>query len=126
MPGGPHGAEALRDEETLTERSKVVDDSLAETDAAARGLGDGGAGGEDWWCVKAAGGNGGLAIWVLHEGNWKAVTDALSENESYVVQVRMGVGESFSVQGWFVGMYKASLSMSVLVVRSSYIGFASA
>ncbi|CAN0326658.1 unnamed protein product, partial [Hapterophycus canaliculatus] len=41
---------------------------------------------EDWWCVKAAGGNGGLDVWVLHEGNWKSVTYALSDHESYVIQ----------------------------------------
>eukprot|EP00752_Nemacystus_decipiens_P008983 g8020.t1 len=54
--------------------------------AAAAEVGDGGAGGEDWWCVKAAGGNGGLDIWVLHEGNWKSVTEQLSGDESYVIQ----------------------------------------
>lgn len=62
------------------------------TAAAAAAINDGGAGGEDWWCVKAAGGNGGLDIWVLHEGNWKSVTEALSDHESYVIQVRTGAG----------------------------------
>lgn len=56
--------------------------------AATTSAGDGGAGGEDWWCVKAAGGNGGLDIWVMHAGNWKSVVGALSDNESYVIQVR--------------------------------------
>lgn len=70
----------------------VVPGAVAKAAAAAAAaeVGDGGAGGEDWWCVKAAGGNGGLDIWVLHEGNWKPVTEELSDTESYVIQVRTG------------------------------------
>ncbi|CAM9493544.1 unnamed protein product [Scytosiphon promiscuus] len=84
--GRPDGVATLREERSLTKDSRAADDTLAEKDAAATVVGDGGAGGEDWWCVKAAGGNGGLDIWVLHEGNWKHVTDALSDEESYVIQ----------------------------------------
>lgn len=66
--------------------------TAAATAAAAAAVGNGGAGGEDWWCVKAAGGNGGMDIWVLHEGNWNLITEALSDHESYVIQVRTGLG----------------------------------
>lgn len=69
--------------------------------AATTAAGDGGAGGEDWWCVKAAGGNGGLDIWVMHAGNWKSVAAALSDNESYVIQVRMWKAELLLFQFQF-------------------------
>lgn len=42
---------------------------------------------EDWWCVKAAGGNGGMDVWVLHAGNWRSVAEKLQEGEDYVIQV---------------------------------------
>ena len=74
-------------EAATTAATAVVTKTAAE---AAAEIGDGGAGGEDWWCVKAAGGNGGLDIWVLHEGNWKSVAESLSDGESYVIQVRLG------------------------------------
>lgn len=48
------------------------------------------AGGElegDWWCVKASGGNGGMDVWVMDEGNWMAVVEQLHETEEYVIQV---------------------------------------
>lgn len=61
----PHGAEAV----------------------AATGVGRSSAGSDNWWCVKAAGGNGGMDVWVLHEGNWKAVTEKLRHDEEYVIQV---------------------------------------
>lgn len=77
----------MRDGKAAT-TTTVVPETVAET-VTAVGVGDGGAGGEDWWCVKAAGGNGGLDIWVLHEGNWTSVTEELSDDESYVIQVRV-------------------------------------
>lgn len=43
--------------------------------------------GDNWWCIKASGGNGGMDIWVIHEGNWHAVVPRLSETEQYVIQV---------------------------------------
>lgn len=42
---------------------------------------------DDWWCVKAAGGNGGMDIWVMHAGNWRSVTGKLQEDDDYVIQV---------------------------------------
>lgn len=41
----------------------------------------------NWWCVKASGGNGGMDVWVMHEGNWMAVVERLHETEEYVIQV---------------------------------------
>lgn len=49
----------------------------------------GGDGGENWWCVKAAGGNGGMDVWVMHEGNWRVIVQRLHETEEYVIQVYM-------------------------------------
>eukprot|EP00903_Cladosiphon_okamuranus_P010040 g9520.t1 len=69
---------------TTTTTTPVVTETT--TPAAEPEICDGGAGAQDWWCVKAAGGNGGLDIWVLHEGNWKTVTEELSDDESYVIQ----------------------------------------
>lgn len=43
--------------------------------------------GENWWCVKASGGNGGMDIWVMHEGNWREVAKRLHDSEEYVIQV---------------------------------------
>ena len=43
--------------------------------------------GSNWWCVKAAGGNGGMDVWVLHAGNWRSVAERLQESEKYVIQV---------------------------------------
>ncbi|CAM9431262.1 unnamed protein product [Pylaiella littoralis] len=80
-----HKERGRRREQTPTQDSTAVA-AVPGTAAAAAAINDGGAGGEDWWCVKAAGGNGGLDIWVLHEGNWKSVTEALSDHESYVIQ----------------------------------------
>ena len=79
-----HDGATTRDAKA-TATIKEVPETAAEAGGAAE---VGGAGGEDWWCVKAAGGNGGLDIWVLHEGNWKSVTEQLSVGESYVIQVR--------------------------------------
>lgn len=49
---------------------------------------------DDWWCVKAAGANGGMDVWVLHKGNWTAVAEHLHEKERYVVQVRLSSVQS--------------------------------
>lgn len=74
--------------ESLEEDLKRGQEMPRQGDKAAALKGDGdGAGGGDWWCVKAAGGNGGMDIWVLHEGNWRAVTQKLRDGESYVIQV---------------------------------------
>lgn len=43
-----------------------------------------------WWCVKASGGNGGMDVWVVHEGNWRGVVERLHEAEEYVIQVLNG------------------------------------
>lgn len=77
--GHPEGGrrESARDEETRQQCAGVVTQTG----------GGGGAGGGGWWCVKAAGGNGGMDIWVLHEGNWRAVTQKLRDGEIYVIQV---------------------------------------
>lgn len=48
---------------------------------------DGGEARDGWWCVKASGGNGGMDVWVVHEGNWRTVVERLHENEEYVIQV---------------------------------------
>lgn len=87
-----HEGTTMRDAKAATTLTPtmVVTETAAEAAAAVSEVGVGGAGGEDWWCVKAAGGNGGLDIWVLHEGNWKSVTEKLSDDESYVIQVRTG------------------------------------
>lgn len=87
-----------RHDRTTTRNEKVATTTVTEA-AVAVEVSDGGAGGEDWWCVKAAGGNGGLDIWVLHEGNQKSVTEKLSDNESYVIQVRAGGGFACVVRG---------------------------
>lgn len=78
-----------RHDRTSTRDAKVTTTTGVTPEAApVAGADDEGAGGEDWWCVKAAGGNGGLDIWVMHEGNWKSVTEELGDDESYVIQVR--------------------------------------
>lgn len=56
-------------------------------EAVAATVGRGSARDDNWWCVKASGGNGGMDVWVLHEGNWKAVTEKLRHDEEYVIQV---------------------------------------
>lgn len=78
--GRPH------DDQFLARKRALVQGPSAATETT-EAVGNRHAGEEDWWCVKAAGGNGGLDIWVLHKGNWKTVTEALSEHESYVIQV---------------------------------------
>lgn len=77
------------DDQFLARKRALVQGTSAATETTEKleAVGNGPAGEEDWWCVKAAGGNGGLDIWVLHKGNWKMVTEALSEHESYVIQV---------------------------------------
>lgn len=81
--GYPHDDQFLSRKCTLGQGTSAATETTHESEAVGNGL----AGKEDWWCVKAAGGNGGLDIWVLHKGNWKMVTEALSEHESYVIQV---------------------------------------
>lgn len=74
-----------REEERGREMPRQEGDRAATLTRGGGGGGAGGGGG--WWCVKAAGGNGGMDIWVLHEGNWRAVTQNLRDGESYVIQV---------------------------------------
>ncbi|CAM9903066.1 unnamed protein product [Ectocarpus sp. 6 AP-2014] len=80
--GYPHDDQFLARKRALVQGTSAATETTQESEA----VGNGHAGEEDWWCVKAAGGNGGLDIWVLHKGNWKMVTEALSEHESYVIQ----------------------------------------
>lgn len=86
IPPRPPPEGVLVDQDRIATRDAHV--AMTAVKAAAAEVGDGGSGGEDWWCVKAAGGNGGLDIWVLHEGNWKSVAEELRDAESYVIQVR--------------------------------------
>ena len=87
--------------EDIKEDLKPDQEMPRQGDKAAA-LQDGGdvAGGGDWWCVKAAGGNGGMDIWVLHEGNWRAVTQKLRDGESYVIQVCRGEERMYLYYAW--------------------------